>query len=93
MLANLPMADDPGAEARAAVMDEAATVGMLAGTRRPVGVRLPEGLIAAARRRSGAASLTELVEYALAKVALEDDFGQRLLARKGTIPPDIDLEF
>lgn len=79
--------------ARAAIMDEAAAVGMLAGTRRPVGVRLPEGLIAAARQRSGAKSLTELVEYALAKVALEDDFGPRLLAREGTISPDIDLEF
>lgn len=79
--------------ARAAVMDEAAAVGMLAGTRKPVGVRLPEGLIAAARQRSGAKSLTELVEYALAKVALEDDFGPRLLARKGSISPDIDLEF
>ena len=79
--------------ARAAIMDEAAAVGMLAGTRRPVGVRLPEGLIAAARKRSGAKSLTELVEYALAKVALEDDFGPRLLARRGSISPDIDLEF
>ena len=79
--------------ARAAIIDEAAAVGLLAGTRRPVGVRLPEGLIAAARRRSGATSLTELVEYALAKVALEDDFGPRLLARKGSISPDIDLEF
>ncbi|WP_397416944.1 hypothetical protein [Phenylobacterium sp.] len=85
--------DELASEARAAVIGEAASYGMLAGTRRPVGVRLPEGLIAAARRRSGAESLTELVEYALAKVALEDDFGPRLLAREGSISPDIDLEF
>ena len=82
-----------GDVARAAILDEAGAVGLLAGTRKPVGVRLPEGLIAAARQRSGARSLTELVEYALAKVALEDDFGSRLLARKGSISPDIDLEF
>lgn len=74
-------------------MDEATAAGLLAGTRKPVGVRLPEGLIAAARARSGTKSLTELVEYALAKVALEDDFGPRLLARRGSISPDIDLEF
>jgi hypothetical protein len=85
--------EDLASEARAAVIGEAASIGMLAGTRRPVGVRLPEGLIAAARRRSGAQSLTELVEYALAKVALEDDFGPRLLAREGSISPDLDLEF
>jgi hypothetical protein len=84
---------DPGAQARESVMGEAEAVGILAGVRRPVGVRLPVGLIAAARRRSGASSLTELVEYALAKVALEDDFGPRLLAREGKIPPDLDLEF
>jgi hypothetical protein len=24
---------------------------------------------------------------------LEDDFGRRLLAQKGSIPPDVDLEF
>jgi antitoxin HigA-1 len=29
----------------------------------------------------------------LQQVALEDDFGQKLLARKGTVPKDIDLKF
>jgi hypothetical protein len=33
------------------------------------------------------------VEYALAKVALEDDFGAKLVARKGSIPPDLKLDF
>lgn len=32
-------------------------------------------------------------EDALAKVAIEDDFGARLVKRKGTVSPDIDLEF
>ena len=35
--------------------------------------------------------LTDLVEYALAKVALEDDFGAKLVARKGSIRRDLDL--
>jgi hypothetical protein len=34
-----------------------------------------------------------VIEYALAKVALEDDYGAKLLALKGTVPADIDLEF
>jgi hypothetical protein len=31
--------------------------------------------------------------YALAKVALEGDFGARLIHRKGRIVQDVDLEF
>jgi hypothetical protein len=46
-----------------------------------------------AKQRTGISSTTELVEYALAKVALEDDFGAKLVARRGTIPPDIKLDF
>jgi hypothetical protein len=41
--------------------------------------------------QSGIASTTDLVEYALAKVALEDDFGARLAGRKGSLPADIAL--
>jgi len=36
---------------------------------------------------------TELLEYALARVALEDDFGLKLIARQGRVPRDLDLEF
>jgi hypothetical protein len=50
-------------------------------------------LIDAAKARSGIESDTELLEYALARVALEDDFGQKLLAREGRLPRNIDLEF
>lgn len=53
--------------------------------------RVRRRLVEAAKRRCGVASDTELIEYALARVALEDDFGERLVARKGTIPPDLDL--
>jgi hypothetical protein len=34
-----------------------------------------------------------LLEYALARVALEDDFGAKLSAREGHVPPDINLDF
>jgi hypothetical protein len=36
---------------------------------------------------------TELLVLALSRLALEDDFGKRLVSRKGSIPADIDLEF
>jgi hypothetical protein len=50
-------------------------------------------LIKAAKARSGIRSDTQLLEYALAQVALEDDFWQKLLSLEGTVPRDIDLEF
>jgi hypothetical protein len=46
-----------------------------------------------AKTRSGIKSDTDLPEYALARLALEDDFGHKLIERKGRVPPDIDLEF
>ena len=78
---------------RAATFAEAENAGLLGGARRPVGARVAEPLLQAAKQRSGLTSTTEVLEYALAKVALEDDFGERLLALKGTVPPDLDLEF
>lgn len=45
------------------------------------------------RKKSGISSDTELIEYALAEVALEDDFGMRLIRRKGQVAKDVDLEF
>ena len=38
-----------------------------------------------------AGSQAELLELALSQLALEDDFGARLVGRKGSIPADIDL--
>lgn len=55
--------------------------------------RVSRALIEAARARTNLLSDTELVTYALAKVALEDDFGETLLSLKGTVPETVDLEF
>lgn len=56
-----------------------------------VGGRVSRRLISAAKAKSGIDSQTELLEYALSKVALEDDFGKKLLARKGSVPDDVEL--
>jgi hypothetical protein len=78
---------------RTAVLETAKDVGLLAGARSRIAGRIRKQLVDAAKARSGIKSDTDLLEYALARVALEDDFGQKLIARKGRIPPDIDLEF
>jgi hypothetical protein len=52
-----------------------------------------EPLLVAARERTGIQSDTELLEYALARVALEDTFAETLVALRGSVSPDVDLEF
>jgi hypothetical protein len=47
----------------------------------------------AAKKRAHVASDTELLEIALSRLALEDNFGVKLLRRKGAISPGVDLEF
>ncbi len=77
--------------ASATAMAEAA--GLLTGDRGAIGARVHNSLIEAAKARSGLSGTTAVIEYALAKVALEDDYGVKLLALKGTVPDDINLEF
>jgi hypothetical protein len=78
---------------RQTVIDTARQLGLLNGESSRIGARIRRDLVAAAKATSGIASDTELLEYALAAVALEDDFGTKLLRREGCIPKDIDLEF
>ena len=78
---------------RRSVIDTARRLGLLDGENSRIGGRIRRDLVAAAKEKSGIASDTELLEYALAKVALEDDFGAKLVRRKGRVAKDIDLEF
>jgi hypothetical protein len=55
--------------------------------------RIHRGLLNAAKQRTGIESETALLEYALAKVAIEDDFGAHLAKLRGTVSKDVDLEF
>lgn len=83
----------PAGLRRWTVIDTARRLGLLGGESGRIGGRVRRDLVAAAKERSGIASDTELLEYALAKVALEDDFGAKLVTREGRIPKDLDLEF
>jgi hypothetical protein len=78
---------------RRTVIDTARQLGLLEGENGRIGGRIRRDLIAAAKEKSGIAADTELLEYALAKVALEDDYGAKLVRRKGRVAKDIDLEF
>ncbi|GAA3099563.1 hypothetical protein GCM10010520_51250 [Rhizobium viscosum] len=74
------------------VLEQAKAIGLL-GTAKNTRLsgRVPSELIEAAKKRAHVTSDTELLELALSRLALEDDFGVRLVGRKGTIPTDVDL--
>lgn len=90
----VPVTIRAGAGARvAATLRAAAAAGLTAGRKgKRVSGRAHERLFEAAASRSGLEG-SELIEYALAKVALEDDFAAKLLAREGKVGRDVDIEF
>lgn len=79
--------DRPAAAARREhIMKAAEEAGLLGAKGMQLGGRFPGALVEEARRVTGLVENTELLTYALAKVALEDDFGERLVKRKGSVP-------
>jgi hypothetical protein len=75
------------------VMAEAKNAGLIGGPKDTViRGRVPKALVRAAKKRTGVSTDTELLELALSSLALEDDFGEKLLKRKGSIDPDLKLD-
>ena len=82
----------PRRDRRADVLAAARQLGLIGTKDKTIGGRVSTALVEAAKARSGIQSDSELLLYALSKVALEDDFGPRLLALKGSVPKDIVLD-
>ena len=55
--------------------------------------RMPSALVAQAKKKTGIQSDSKLIEAALANIAVADDYGEWLLAHRGSVSKDIDLEF
>jgi hypothetical protein len=76
-----------------AVMASAGAEGLTMGAKaKRISGRVQPKLHEAAVQRSGLKG-NELLEYALAKVALEDDFAAKLFELEGSVSRDVDLEF
>lgn len=72
-------------------LSTAAATGLTQGRKgKQLSQRVHETLFEAAAAKSGLRG-AELIDYALAKVALEDDFADRLLAREGSVSRDVDF--
>jgi hypothetical protein len=79
-------------ERRAAALAAVQKLGLLGTRDKTISGRVPSTLVAAAKSQSGIQSDSELLVYALSQVALEDNFVERLLARKGSVPRDVNLD-
>jgi hypothetical protein len=76
------------------VMVIAEEQGLLRGERdQVVRGRMPKALVAQEKKRNGVVSDTDIIELALANIAVADDYADWLLARRGTIEREADLEF
>jgi hypothetical protein len=68
--------------------------GLLQGERtRVLRGRMPEALVSEAKKRTGIESDTDLIEVALANIAVADDYAEWLLARRGAVDSGVPLEF
>jgi len=68
--------------------------GLLRGERtQVVRGRMPEALVARAKKRTGIDSDTDLIEVALANIAVADDYADWLLSRRGVLDREADLDF
>jgi hypothetical protein len=76
------------------VMVIAEEEGLLRGERtQVVRGRMPEALVTRAKKRTGIASDTDLIEVALANIAVADDYPDWLLSHRGAVDRETDLEF
>ncbi len=55
--------------------------------------RMPSLLVEQAKRKTGIQSDSKLIEAALANIVVEDEYADWLLAQKGTVSKELNLEF
>lgn len=68
--------------------------GLLSGGRTlTVRGRMPSLLVEQAKKKTGIQSDSKLIEAALANIVVADEYGDWLLAQRGTVSKDLDLEF
>jgi hypothetical protein len=76
-----------------AVVEAARLSGLLGEKSGRIAGRVSPALVAEAKKQTGLESDTDLIEFALASVALKDDFPDAFRKLKGTVDPTLDLEF
>ena len=76
-----------------AVMRAAEQSGLLGGKSGRIGGRVSPALVEQAKRRTGIETDTDLIEFALATIALEDRFAAVFKEARGKVDPELRLGF
>lgn len=76
-----------------AVMTAAEHSGLLGEKTTRIGGRISPALLEQAKKQTGIQTDTDLIEFALANVALDDDFGQTFDKVRGTVDPSLKLGY
>jgi hypothetical protein len=76
-----------------AVMQAAEQSGLLGEKSGRIGGRVSSALVEQAKRQTGIETDTDLIEFALATVALEDSFAEVFKGSRGKVDPDLKLGF
>jgi len=76
-----------------AVIRAAERSGLLKSKDTRISGRVSPVLVAQAKRRTGIAKDTDLIEFALASVALEDGFAETFRKLRGTVDPNVKLGY
>jgi hypothetical protein len=76
-----------------AVMAAAKRSGLLREKSGRIGGRVSPALVEQAKARTGIDTDTDLIEFALANIALEDKFAEKFKAARGKVDPGLKLGF
>jgi hypothetical protein len=76
-----------------AVMKAAKESGLLGEKSTRISGRISPALVEQAKRQTGIETDTDLIEFALASVALDDDYGAVFEKIRGTVDPTLKLDF
>jgi hypothetical protein len=76
-----------------AVMAAAERSGLLHEKSGRIGGRVSPALVEQAKARTGIATDTDLIEFALANIAIEDNFADAFRRSRGKVDPDLKLGF
>ena len=76
-----------------AVIAAAQQSGLLREKSGRIGGRVSPALVERAKARTGIEADTDLIEFALANIALEDRFSESFKAVRGKVDPDLNLGF
>jgi hypothetical protein len=76
-----------------AVMEAAGRLGWLKDKTARVACRVNPAMLARAKKRTGIKNVSDLIAFALAQLALEDEFAETMRRLRGSVDPSLKLGY